>query len=161
MLLRREILQRSGRRMSPLWLGFDMDHTLVRYKLRELVSLVNRALRAALVSRGCEMGSDAEKFPIDIGKGAVCDAESGHVIFPLKTMQPPILGWHGASMLPRERLKMDYPDGVLGFEGRSADRWLVITSAFEYPLVSAWRQLVEDVDSKEEAPSDRREGYYR
>ena len=46
------------------WVGFDMDHTLLRYKLHELTNLINSAMTRFLVEH-CGFAESALYQPYD------------------------------------------------------------------------------------------------
>eukprot|EP00947_MAST-08B_sp_MAST-8B-sp1_P002534 g2534.t1 len=64
---------------GPLALGFDLDHTLVRYKLPALYALIHRCLAAYLVDvAGYPLRDEFSQFDASFGaKGIVLDLETG------------------------------------------------------------------------------------
>lgn len=72
------------------WLGVDLDHTLVRYKLREVLPLIYKCLAEHLMTLSTEEGHmllpvnfNVENYPFDFAfcsRGLVFDTESGNIL---------------------------------------------------------------------------------
>eukprot|EP00048_Salpingoeca_helianthica_P003299 m.65785 g.65785 ORF g.65785 m.65785 type:complete len:509 (-) comp12623_c0_seq1:116-1642(-) len=95
------------------WLGFDLDHTIVRYHLPALNELVFQCIGNYLVNKRkfdkaiVERGFRAS-FPL---RGMVLDAVKGNFLV-LSASGKVLTGSHGTRKMDEEELKCVYPDGL-------------------------------------------------
>ncbi|CAE8619959.1 unnamed protein product [Polarella glacialis] len=149
------------------WIGFDLDHTLVRYKLDELLPLVYRCICSYLVE---QRGVHSKVFdvPYDFGfceRGLVFDGRTGDLI-KLDAFGCVRIACHGYSATS------DFVTGVSQGSGRflstdevhqryGADAWRglnelrqnwraedadIFATLFEVPACQAAALLVDEID---------------
>jgi 5'-nucleotidase len=95
------------------WLGFDLDHTIVRYRLPALNELVFNCIGKYLVEKkGFDKGiverGFLPSFPL---RGLVLDAFKGNFLV-LSASGKVLTGAHGTRTMDAAELKRVYPDGL-------------------------------------------------
>src|SRR3989338_3536841 len=133
------------------YIGFDLDHTLVRYHIRACHELIYELLVTYLTER---LHYDAGLFqtrPMALAfavKGTIIDSIHGNVVLLDRhcRVSRAYHGW-GKPPLSAEALAQLYPDPV-PFTGTVCDRFFVLSTYF----ITTWAQLygilVDDMDAR-------------
>eukprot|EP01102_Stenamoeba_stenopodia_P007337 TRINITY_DN2055_c0_g1_i2.p1 TRINITY_DN2055_c0_g1~~TRINITY_DN2055_c0_g1_i2.p1 ORF type:complete len:464 (-),score=100.35 TRINITY_DN2055_c0_g1_i2:896-2287(-) len=132
-------------------IGFDMDHTLVRYNLDNLHRLNYSCFANHLVNEE-GFGSSLKEFDLEqcrpyIHKGVVLDKALGNVV-KLDVDKRVIQGHHGTKRLSDEDVKAQYPTPLVEFDGAHSSRYFALVTYFEMSIAPLWMKLVDEVDSK-------------
>jgi HAD superfamily 5'-nucleotidase-like hydrolase len=134
------------------WIGFDMDHTLVRYKNDNLLKLCYDCCINYLVQEkhydACIR--DELKFdPTFLIKGTIADKEKGNFV-KLDHRRKVIRATHGVTPLTSEEIAQIYPE-PLDFTGTTTERFWLCTSYFEMSFISAYAMLITWIDARIDA----------
>eukprot|EP01006_Ploeotia_vitrea_P043245 TRINITY_DN66705_c3_g1_i1.p2 TRINITY_DN66705_c3_g1~~TRINITY_DN66705_c3_g1_i1.p2 ORF type:complete len:535 (+),score=252.86 TRINITY_DN66705_c3_g1_i1:25-1605(+) len=145
------------------WIGFDLDHTLIRYKLHRINSLIYWAqmqfLRHEMSHKYDARITSVPFDPMFQERGLLFDKELGHLL-KLDAERRVVRATHGMRQLSEDEIAKAYPPEVLaGFDGqRSPDRsdrfWPLITF-FEVPAAYLLSVLVPYVDEADKVAEGR------
>lgn len=142
------------------WVGFDLDHALVRYRVPALMRLVHDCLAPALVSEqpclaagGAALAAALRDCydPRFVHKGLLLDFRSGDVL-KLDDGCRVVAGRHGRTPLDAATLRERYGSepwwgsDVLRAQGRHDDLFVLLTY-FDMPCVCLASELVHWVDA--------------
>lgn len=135
-------------------IGFDMDHTLVRYNIPMFYKLVLKCFVNYLVS---EENWDPEILKFEVkaeyaAKGLVIDLEKGNVL-NLDSNRNVLKATHGLRTLTAQEVQNLYPDPVEHFDGVPPDRFFTATSYFEAAPCALYLHLVAMQD-QEKGPAE-------
>jgi len=133
-------------------IGFDMDHTLVRYNIPKFYKLVLKCFVNYLIEKE---NWDPEDLKYDIKseyamKGLVMDIEKGNVV-TLDSNKHVLRAMHGLTPLTDQEILEVYPDPILHFDGHPPDRFFTATSYFEAAPCALYLHLVATQDAKGES----------
>jgi HAD superfamily 5'-nucleotidase-like hydrolase len=139
----------SSSSSSPDWIGFDLDHTLVRYRLEPLRTLTHRACQEYLT---LHTGVPAEAFArapvreLEV-RGAVIDRARGNVVF-LDEQLRVYSAFHGATALGAADVAGVYGDDgeLAAFQFATTERFWPTHSYFETFLPGLFARLVDWLD---------------
>jgi len=131
------------------YIGFDMDHTLIRYNSRNFESLVHRLVLAKLVKeRHYPEGILSLKFTFDrVIRGLIIDRKNGNLL-KLNRYSGIRLSYHGTHKIDFATQKKFYKSIYIDL---SDPKYLAIDTAFSVSLALLFAQLV---DLKEAAGPD-------
>jgi HAD superfamily 5'-nucleotidase-like hydrolase len=135
------------------WLGFDLDHTMVRYKLKALHSLIHSCLWKFLVQNAGYPEELAAK-PLDWGlvhKGLLVDRQLGNIL-KLNRDNVVVSAFHGHKPLSHDEIVAAYPKPVQ-FDGHTDSRMWSMATFFEGSFPTVFATLVEYEDGRSATPS--------
>ena len=127
------------------WLGFDLDHTIVRYTLETFMPLAASCIIRYLVEEEGYPASLLEReFPFEFAKkGLVIDKELGNVV-KLDCKARVLQGAHGSRWLSGEELEETYgADPLPDFAGVSTERYWPLNTFFDIPCAPVFAALVD------------------
>lgn len=136
-------------------IGFDMDHTLVRYIQQPFSELVFDCVRNFLVRDRCYADERvaALRFEVEFAsKGIVFDRRLGNFI-KLDAHKRVVRARHGALWLSAAAIQSAYHDDqdarreLEAFDGARTVRWLPFITAFDLPVCSLVAHLVDFIDA--------------
>ncbi|KAL6055019.1 5'-nucleotidase [Balamuthia mandrillaris] len=145
------------------WLGFDLDHTLIRYSLDNLHQLCYDCFRKYLIEEA-DYPTDLLDIPLNqefIKKGNVVDRKRGNI---LKLDYAGVVerGYHGTKPITKEELERLYKNEPLAnFQGLSTPDWWSLTTFFEVTLAWLFAVLVDLEDTKGKQHQEEVNIYYR
>jgi HAD superfamily 5'-nucleotidase-like hydrolase len=122
--------------------GYDMDYTLIHYRVEEWERTAFEHTRDGLVERGWPVG-DLEFDPTGVIRGLTIDAELGNLVKPTRFGYV-IKGAHGTAQLGYDDLRTAY-EGT--FVDLADDRWIFLNTLFSLSEASLYAQLVERLDA--------------
>jgi HAD superfamily 5'-nucleotidase-like hydrolase len=132
-------------------IGFDLDHTLVRYRLRELNELCFRLFRDYLLTK-CNMHVDCVPPLADYDfaqckKGLVIDMQRGNILV-LSGSARVMLARHGGKLMSDEDIANAYGvERATDFAGKStAHGWWSLATAFMGSIAQLYSFLVDWLD---------------
>ncbi|MES1909510.1 MAG: hypothetical protein MHM6MM_002237 [Cercozoa sp. M6MM] len=149
-------------------LGFDLDHTLVRYKVHATMELIHDCVKETLVKMSKDDGTtDLEKrYPrsllddkIDHDfnlKGLVLDGLLGNFLW-LREDKTVVSAVHGVDSLTREQIEEAYPRALTEVQGQRHPRYFVFLSYFEGAVPCLLRKVIAHEDARaklENRPAD-------
>ncbi|KNC50395.1 uncharacterized protein AMSG_06886 [Thecamonas trahens ATCC 50062] len=127
------------------WLGFDLDHTLVRYKMDVFMPLCASAILQHLVT-ALDYPQKLVEADFDFSfakKGLIIDKELGNVV-KLDCQGRVLQGAHGSRWLSASELAAAYgADPLPGFEGRSSERYWPLNTFFDIPVAPVFAAMVD------------------
>ena len=128
------------------YVGFDMDHTLVRYNTRKFEELTYKQVIKKLVS---ERGYPSEilnlKFDFDkVIRGLVLDSKNGDVL-KLNQFGKIRLKSHGTKKISYTELKTQHQDIYIDY---SLENYYFINSGFSISVALLFSQLIDLKDGK-------------
>jgi len=130
-------------------IGFDMDHTIVRYNLPNLYSMVYDCLVKYLVEN-----ENFDKALLEVpirpeytAKGLIIDRKLGNII-KVDENKCVVKATHGLITLTNEEVKKHYPQPIAEYNGHHTQRYVSAVSYFEVPLCPLFLQIVAMEDSK-------------
>jgi len=137
------------------WLGFDLDHTLIRYNVPALEKLEFDSFIEFFVKqlKYPEELQDAvfdEKYCF---RGIVTDLDTGNTL-KLDSDKIVIKGYHGSRQLTNEEISTLYPD-PLNFNGAHTDQYWSVSTFFEAGVGPLWVALVDLFEKSSEPVSYR------
>jgi HAD superfamily 5'-nucleotidase-like hydrolase len=133
------------------YLGFDLDHTLVRYRLEEFAQFMYDMLRSYVVEHtGYPRRILEVPFSFESQhKGLVFDAHLGHFL-KLSAEKKILAAAHGypQRMLTRAEIERDYGANavIAEFDGSRHERWHPFYTYFEMPAQLLVAQMVQATD---------------
>jgi HAD superfamily 5'-nucleotidase-like hydrolase len=143
------------------WLGFDLDHTLIRYRLRQLDEL----LFASLGEYFCRTHRYHRRLlavPFDHSfaiKGLVYDRQQGNLI-QLDANRFVHTAMHGVRRhLSLDTIERDYPDALPNIGDESNGRFFCMLTYFAQSLPFLIGQLVDMIDEQTNCAVDRSSRY--
>lgn len=132
------------------WIGFDLDHTLIRYRLIELHTLIYESLRQYLIDT-YQYNSCLLEIPYDNDfgvKALIYDSLHGNLI-QLDSNGLVHTGLHGINThLSSERIKETYPNAFKDIEEDTTQRFLCIFTYFEHSISYLIAHIVDLIDKK-------------
>ena len=131
------------------WIGFDLDHTLIRYRLTELHTLIYDLMCQYLVDTH-EYNSQLLRNPYDkyFGvKALIYDSLYGNLI-QLDSNGLVHTALHGIQQrLTSEQIKQIYPNALQDIEEDASKRFLCIFTYFEHCISYLIGHLVDSIDN--------------
>jgi HAD superfamily 5'-nucleotidase-like hydrolase len=129
------------------WLGFDMDHTLVRYNNEELYKLVFHCFQKYLVEIA---GFDRSVYEIPLKmeytrKGLVLDEHLGNML-ELDTSFRVIHACHGYHVLTDEEIQRAYGQKTIVPFGEDKEHYWCLVTYFEASVGPLYVGLVDMID---------------
>ena len=125
-------------------IGYDMDYTVIHYKVEEWERTAFQHSRDLLVAAGWPV-AHLEFDPRGVIRGLTIDAELGNLIKPTRFGYV-IRGAHGTRQLGFDELRNAY-EGT--FVDLADDRWVFLNTLFSMSEASLFAQLVEQLDRNE------------
>jgi len=131
------------------WIGFDMDHTLVRYKQLSTSTLIFNCLRTAFVQE--------KKYPERIlsavydhdfaVKGIVFDLDLGNFI-KMNALKKVVRAYHGLTLLTPEQVSQTYPEPLHELEDEGTARFKPILTFFDSPAIYLLGVIIDAVEKE-------------
>jgi len=137
-------------------LGWDLDHTLIRYNLKNLYELIRKCFLSYLVEK---VGYPEEVLKYEINyeiskKGIVLDRDLGNLL-KVNYASRIVVGYHGSRKLTEEELVATYgPTKDTGFSGSSTQRYWSLTTYFEAPIGSLYTSLIDLHERNKKQPHE-------
>ncbi|CAF3871518.1 unnamed protein product [Rotaria sordida] len=132
------------------WIGFDLDHTLIRYRLPELHTLIYQSLCQYLVDTH-QYNSHLLEIPYDnyFGvKALIYDSLYGNLI-QLDSNGLVHTALHGVNTrLSSEKIKEIYPNAFEAIEEDTSKRFLCIFTYFEHSVSYLIANIVDLIDKE-------------
>ncbi|CAF3985094.1 unnamed protein product [Rotaria sordida] len=132
------------------WIGFDLDHTLIRYRLLELHTLIYQSLCQYLVDTH-QYNSHLLEIPYDnyFGvKALIYDSLYGNLI-QLDSNGLVHTALHGVNTrLSSEKIKEIYPNAFEAIEEDTSKRFLCIFTYFEHSVSYLIANIVDLIDKE-------------
>merc|ERR1712000_680852 len=138
---------------KPHWIGFDLDHTVARYKLDEL-RILNHSCCLDYLRDHCNYSQEKLKPELPESflerRGAIVDRQLGHIVF-IDEQKIVFEAHHGFKQLTKEEIKSAYNEQPLeDFNGSTTRRFWPANSFFETFLISRFACLTEFSDKNEQ-----------
>jgi len=131
-------------------LGWDLDHTIIRYNLRNLYNLINHSFLRYLVEIQ-NYDSSILKIPFNIDfskKGVLIDRDAGNILL-LDFKSTIVVSYHGYKRMTEEEIKKEYGAKMtIDYTGSSTFRFWSLSTYFEAPLASIFASLVDYEQNK-------------
>ena len=137
--------------------GFDLDHTLIRYKLEPFTSFLYELIRDHVVAHS-HYPTRIKSVPLDqnvMHKALVWDAHTGNTL-KLSSTKRVLAASHGClldsdspmqpRMLSAEAIAAAYPAPLSDFDGARHPRWFPFYTYFEMPSLPLVQMMVECTD---------------
>lgn len=139
------------------WLGFDLDHTLVRYRLHALLSLIFHSLSRFLVLHLKDFSSSSSHYPEELAnvpydqdfaaKGIVVDLDKGNFL-KLNYKKRIVRAYHGLRKMDQDEIIRSYPEGIVQeFHDEPTERFKPLITFFDIPAIFLMALLVQRIDS--------------
>ncbi|CAF3080413.1 unnamed protein product [Rotaria socialis] len=132
------------------WIGFDLDHTLIRYRLLELHTLIYESLRQYVIDT-YQYNSHLLKIPYDNDfgvKALIYDSSYGNLI-QLDSNGLVHTALHGVNTrLSFENIKEIYPNALQDIEEDKTKRFLCIFTYFEHCVSYLIANIVDLIDKE-------------
>ena len=138
----------SGFQLSSYkWLGFDLDHTIVRYHIAELETLVYQAFVKYLVTykNYPQQLLSTILQPATCFRGLLVDLETGHIL-KIDCDNMVVRAYHGKKQLTEEQLRSTYPKSI-EFDGVHTAQFWSVSTFFESAAAPLWMEMVELIDT--------------
>jgi 5'-nucleotidase len=119
-------------------IGYDMDYTLIHYRVDEWERRAFEHAKARLSEMGWPLG-DLAFDPDSVIRGLTIDLDLGNLVKPTRFGYV-IRAAHGKSFLEFDRLRRDYE---ATFVDLADDRWVFLNTLFSLSEASLFAQLVE------------------
>lgn len=137
------------------FVGFDLDHTLVRYDLRELDEHIFKVVARYLVDAEGYCKMLLEAYSPDLAdfafKGLILDTRNGNLL-KLDCQNRVSRAYFGLRELSPSEIEEAYPYALTEFEGVATPRFFPLITFFERPCGCLYAILVDgkyDPDLKE------------
>ncbi|XP_041354320.1 5'-nucleotidase domain-containing protein 1-like [Gigantopelta aegis] len=138
--------------------GFDLDHTLAKYKLVEFFDMVYSCLTNFLVNKkgyDAKLKTDLQKYKDFICKGLFLDIEKGNIL-KLADDGSILKAVHGTKELTTSQLKSEYGDDLKWEHAETVKKllrnqkvsWRFFENYFDTPGLVAMAQIIDILDSK-------------
>jgi HAD superfamily 5'-nucleotidase-like hydrolase len=143
------------------WIGFDLDHTIVRYKLGPMHALIFHSFTKCLVEvrgypdplKNCIYD---ENFA---AKGVVFDMQEGNFL-KINAAKKVVRAYHGRTKLDKTAIRTIYKNQPLeNFEGHPIHRYKPLLTFFDIPAIYLLALMVEIVDSDHVFPNGKKKKY--
>eukprot|EP00455_Lapot_gusevi_P044699 TRINITY_DN5621_c0_g1_i2.p1 TRINITY_DN5621_c0_g1~~TRINITY_DN5621_c0_g1_i2.p1 ORF type:complete len:255 (-),score=32.41 TRINITY_DN5621_c0_g1_i2:302-994(-) len=134
------------------WIGFDLDHSLIRYKFEPFYQLVFNCLVRYLVEQK-NYSADLLDVRFDLhfcSRGVIFDKKLGNFL-KLDHERRVTRAYHGTKSLTKELMQATYPESLDDFHGVRSDRWMPFITAFDAPAIFLVAVLVDRADAAEAA----------
>jgi hypothetical protein len=131
-------------------IGFDMDHTLVRYKMEPFSRLVFACMRDYVVEHCGYARAPLAALEYEsafASKGVIFDRRLGNFV-KLDASGAVVRAQHGAAFLSAAQIAAAYPTRFGEFCGVKTTRLFPIITAFELPVCSLIARLVVMIDAR-------------
>ena len=125
-------------------IGYDMDYTLIHYRVDEWERRAFEHARTRLADLGWPV-ADLDFDPESVIRGLTIDLELGNLVKPTRFGYV-IRAAHGTSFLEFDRLRRDYE---ATFVDLADPRWVFLNTLFSLSEASLFAQLVELADAGE------------
>jgi len=121
--------------------GFDMDHTLIRYNSHAFEELTFQFIRDILITRlGYPEEVASTKFKYDLAiRGLVIDQKNG-ALLKLDRFNQIYMSCQGTRIIPFKEQRLNYSDRMVDL---SDPRFLSIDTTFSISVASMYMQLVD------------------
>ncbi len=123
-------------------IGYDMDYTLVHYRVEEWEHRAYESLRLRLLALGWPV-EGLEFDPTLAARGLVIDTELGNTV-KANRFGYVVKAFHGTAPLEFEALRRTYARTLIDLEER---RWYFLNTLFSLSEGCMWAQLVELLDA--------------
>jgi len=123
-------------------IGYDMDYTLIHYRVDEWERRAFEHAKGRLADLGWPV-RNLEFDPSSVIRGLTIDLELGNLVKPTRFGYV-IRAAHGTSFLEFDRLRRDYE---ATFVDLAEDRWVFLNTLFSLSEASLFAQLVELFDA--------------
>ncbi|CAF3992390.1 unnamed protein product [Rotaria sordida] len=136
--------------LSCDWIGFDLDHTLIRYRLLDLHKLIYESMREYLIDT---YEYNCDFLPISYNdhfsvKGLIYDSFYGNLI-QLNSNGLVNIALHGVNRhLTSEQIKEIYPDALKDIEEDTSKRFLCMFTYFDHSISYSIGNIVDLIDQK-------------
>ena len=129
------------------WVGFDLDHTLIRYNVPALDKLVCDSFAQYLVHKRNYPTKLLNAYrPDAIYKGLIIHIRTGDIL-KLDANKNIVCAYHGSKQLTKEDINKKYQLPLNDFHGKhEGDYWLMPTF-FERGVGPLWHDIVDVVDT--------------
>lgn len=145
-----EVAQIKFSLLSCDWIGFDLDHTLIRYRLPELHQLIYQ-LMCEYLCENYHYNDQLLRTPYDHSfgvKALIYDSLDGNLI-QLDSQGFVHTVLHGVrTRLSPAMIKQFYPNAFEAIEEDTGKRFLCIYTYFEHCISLLIEQIVEMIDEK-------------
>ncbi|MEE9298476.1 MAG: HAD-IG family 5'-nucleotidase [Acidimicrobiia bacterium] len=125
-------------------IGYDMDYTLIHYRVEEWEQTAFDHTRDRLVAAGWSVG-DLEFDPSGVIRGLTIDVELGNLVKPTRFGYV-IKAAHGTRQLEFDEIRSIYAGASVDLR---EDRWVFLNTLFSMSEASLFAQLVERLDRNE------------
>lgn len=146
---------KGGLLLSTLdWIGFDLDHTIVRYNVPALEELIYRGFSRYMVSE-CGYPAALLNEPYDgllASRGLVVDLNTGYAL-KMDLHHRVVKAYFGRKQIDSRTLAQEYPAPLEEFCGEHSERFLSINTYFESAIGLLWMNLIELL-SRQSEPLD-------
>lgn len=123
-------------------IGYDMDYTLIHYRVEEWERRAFEHTRRRLGEAGWPV-DDLEFDPPSVIRGLTIDLELGNLVKPTRFGYV-IRAAHGTEFLEFDRLRRDYEGVAVDL---ADDRWVFLNTLFSLSEASLFAQLVDRYDA--------------
>jgi len=123
-------------------IGYDMDYTLIHYRVEEWERGAYEAARGSLAEQGWPVG-DLEFDPTKVIRGLTLDLELGNLVKPTRFGYV-IKASHGTEPLDFDRLRRAYHGTVVNL---SEERFMFLNTLFSLSEAVLYAQLVDLLDA--------------
>jgi HAD superfamily 5'-nucleotidase-like hydrolase len=123
-------------------IGFDMDYTLIHYRIEAWEGAAWAAARDVLAARGWPVG-DLAFDPLAFTRGLVLDLDLGNIVKPNRFGYPKLAA-HGMAMLPWPEQRRLYERTFVDLRDR---RWRFLNTMFSLSEACLFAQLVDRLDA--------------
>lgn len=134
--------------LSCDWIGFDLDHTLIRYRLLELNTLIYESMRQYLVDT-YEYNSQLLRSSYDncfSVKGLIYDSYLGNLI-QLNSDGLVHIAVHGVNTrLTSDKIKEIYPDALKDIEEDTSKRFVCMLTYFDLGISYLIANITDLID---------------
>lgn len=125
-------------------IGYDMDYTLIHYRVDEWERQAFEHTRARLAAAGWPV-DDLSFDPTTVIRGLTLDLELGNLVKPTRFGYV-IRAAHGSRMLEFEELRSAYAGAFVDL--RDDSRWVFLNTLFSLSEASLFAQLVDLLDQR-------------
>ncbi len=137
-------------------IGYDMDYTLIHYRMESWEQMAYQHAQAKLAAHGWPVG-DLHFLPDLMVRGLVIDSQLGNVL-KVNTFGYVKYAFHGTKPLDFEEQRSTYARVVVSLSER---RYIFLNTLFSLSEACLYAQLVDKLDAEELAPGMGYEEVYR
>eukprot|EP00297_Palpitomonas_bilix_P007755 CAMPEP_0113881926 /NCGR_PEP_ID=MMETSP0780_2-20120614/8659_1 /TAXON_ID=652834 /ORGANISM="Palpitomonas bilix" /LENGTH=477 /DNA_ID=CAMNT_0000868861 /DNA_START=78 /DNA_END=1511 /DNA_ORIENTATION=- /assembly_acc=CAM_ASM_000599 len=130
------------------WIGFDMDHAMVRYNLPNLFEIIFTMVDKHVVKKYKYPSiRELDRESTFAAKGLVIDTQLGNLL-KIDARRAVKVAYHGFERLPASTVKEMYGAGLAEFFGVATNRFKPLTTFFETPIGPIYGALVTIKESR-------------